>query len=209
MRTGLKLLLIGGLLVALMVPILSLRGLVWERQQRGLEAAADIARSSSRDQHLVGPLLLVEAEETVRRTRSMRDGDGPAEVFHEEVRQRRQRLVAPEILEMDNRLTARERRRGLFGALLYTDQVNAKARFAMPAPPPLEGDLVAHRWLGAAVVMGVGDARGIQRLNLAVDGRELRVEPGSRVGFIAEGVHAPLDVSALRAGQAIEVRIEA
>ena len=66
MRTGLKLFLIGGLLVALMLPILSLRGLVWERQQRGLEAAADIARSSSRDQHLVGPLLLIESEETVQ-----------------------------------------------------------------------------------------------------------------------------------------------
>ena len=208
MRTGLKLFLIGGLLVVLLVPIFFLRGLVWERQQRGLEAAADIARSSSRDQHLVGPLLLIEAEETIRRTRSMREGDGPAEVFHEEVRQRRQRLVAPEILEIDNSLTARERRRGLFGALLYTDQLNVKARFAMPAPPPIEGDLIAHRWLGAAVVMGVGDARGIQRLSLMVDGNELRVEPGSRVGFIAEGVHAPLDVSNRQAGQAIEVRID-
>ena len=58
MRTGLKLLTIGGLLIVLMIPILSLRGLVWERQQRGGEAAEDIARSSSRAQTLVGPLLV-------------------------------------------------------------------------------------------------------------------------------------------------------
>lgn len=209
MRTGLKLFLIGGLLVALMLPILSLRGLVWERQQRGLEAAADIARSSSRDQHLVGPLLLIESEETVQRTRSMHDGDAAAEVFHEEVRRRRQQLIAPDVLEMDNVLSARERRRGLFGALIYTDQLAVKARFAMPAPPPIEGDLIAHRWLGAALVMGVGDARGIQRLSVMVDGNELRVEPGSRVGFIAEGVHAPLEISGRQSGRHMEVRIDA
>lgn len=209
MRAGLKLLLIGGLLLILLIPILSLRGLVWERQQRGLEAAADIARSSSRDQHLVGPLLLIDAEETVRRTRSVRDGDGPVEVIREDVKQRRQHLVAPETLEIDNNLTARERRRGLFGALLYTDQLSASAHFVIPAPPPIEGDVIAHRWLSAAVVIGVGDARGIQRMNLRVDGRELRVEPGSRIGFLSEGVHAVLDVASLRAGQGMEVQIEA
>ncbi|MCX7557236.1 cell envelope integrity protein CreD [Xanthomonadaceae bacterium JHOS43] len=209
MRTGLKLVLIGALLVALMVPMLMLRGLVWERQQRGLEAAADIARSGSREQHLVGPLLLVDAEETLRRTRTMREGDGPVDVFHEDVRQRRQHLIAPDTLTIDNRLTAHERRRGLFGVQIYTDQLNAGARFTLPAPPPIEGERIAHRWLGAALIVGVGDARGIQRLNLRVDGREQRVEPGSRIGFLAEGVHAPLDVSMLLAGQAMEVEIDA
>ena len=48
-------------IVLLLIPLAMLGGLVEERQARGQEVAADIARSSAGPQDLVGPLLLVEA----------------------------------------------------------------------------------------------------------------------------------------------------
>ncbi len=63
-RFGLKLLLIGALILVLMVPMLLLRGLVLERQQRGRQATEEIAASSARAQTIVGPLLLLEGERT-------------------------------------------------------------------------------------------------------------------------------------------------
>ena len=43
MKPLLKILLIGGLLLLLAVPVMMLQGLVWERQQRGYQVAEDIA----------------------------------------------------------------------------------------------------------------------------------------------------------------------
>lgn len=209
MRSVLKLALIGVILVVLMVPLLMLNGLVHERQERGREVAEEIARASSRAQHLVGPLLLLEAEETRLRGRKLRREGQEEELRFEEVRQKTQRLLAPETLSLDNRLASRERRRGLFGALLYTDRMALSARFTLPDSPAIEGELVAHRWLAATLVLGVGDARGIQQIAVRVNGSERRVEPGSRLAFLAEGVHVPLGPEFGSEGGELEVGLEA
>ncbi|MEZ5543736.1 MAG: cell envelope integrity protein CreD [Lysobacteraceae bacterium] len=208
MRTGLKLLMIGGLLIVLMIPILSLRGLVWERQERGREAAEDIARSSSRAQTLIGPLLLLDSEETLRRSREIRRESGNENVV-EEVKLRRQIVVPAEMLELDNTLATRERRRGLFAVPLYLDELTATARFTMPEAPPSEGERIAQRWVGAALVFGLGDARGIQSFTVSVDGTQQRVEPGSPLAWLGDSVQVPLDAASLHSGRAIDVRLAA
>lgn len=208
MRTGLKLLMIGGLLIVLMIPILSLRGLVWERQERGREAAEDIARSSSRAQTLVGPLLVLDLEENLRRSREIRSASGSENVV-EEAKVRRQVVVSADSLRLVNRLATQERRRGLFSVPLYLDELEAEARFTMPEPPPSEGERVAQRWVGAALVFGLGDARGIQDFTVAVDGGEQRVEPGSPLAWLGDSVQVALEPMQLQTGQAIEVRLAA
>ncbi len=209
MRAFLKLALIGVILVGLLIPILMLNGLVHERQARGREVAEDIARASSRPQHLIGPLLLIEAEETLLRERRLRQGGQGEEVRQEQAKVKSHRLVAPEKLLIDNRLSGRERRRGLFGALLYTDQVKLAASFTWPDAPPLEGERIAHRWLGASLVFGVGDARGIQRISVRLNGAEQRVEPGSPLAFIKEGVHVPLDDGSWAGGTVLDLALDA
>jgi inner membrane protein len=208
MRAGFKLVLIGVLLIVLMVPILLLRGLVQERQMRGMEVADDIARSSSRAQDISGPLLLIEAEERLRQQREVHT-DGRRETVIEELTVKREVLLAPETLEMDNVLTAHERRRGLFGALIYRNRMTLQARFLPPATPPLEGERIGYRVTGARLIIGVGDSRGIQALALTLDGKPLRVEPGSTLAWLAEGVNAPLQESLWQAGRAFSVTMEA
>lgn len=208
MRTGLKLLTIGGLLIVLMIPILSLRGLVWERQQRGGEAAEDIARSSSRAQTLVGPLLVLESEDTLRRSREFRNVNGNENVV-EEVKVRRQMVVPADSLRLSNRLATQERRRGLFSVPLYLDELEAEVRFTMPEPPPAEGERVAQRWVSAALVFGLGDARGIQSFSVTVGDAERRVEPGSPLAWLGDSVQVPIEVAQLHAGKTIEMRLSA
>ena len=209
MRAFLKLLLNGAVLIGLLIPIFLLKGLVYERQERGREVAEEIARASSRAQDLVGPLLVVSWEETLRRERRVRQNGKEEEVRQELTRVRVRRLFAPETLEIDNRLSTRERHRGLFGALVYTDQLGMKARFALPDLPPVEGERIASRWLSAALVLGVGDARGIQRIGVRVDGNEQRVEPGSTLGFVAEGVNVPVSTAGWISGGALALELDA
>ena len=209
MRAFLKLALIGVILIGLLVPVFMLKGLVYERQARGREAAEDIARASSRAQHLIGPLLLIEAEETLLRERRLRQAGQGEDVRQEQVRVKSHRLIAPETLTIDNRLGTRERRRGLFGALVYTDHIDLKAQFALPDAPPIEGERIGHRWLSASLVLGVGDARGIQRIRVRVNGAERRVEPGSLLGFVKEGVHVALEAGSWAAGAPLDLALDA
>ncbi|MBS7457765.1 cell envelope integrity protein CreD [Coralloluteibacterium stylophorae] len=199
MRVMLKLLMIGALVLVLAIPLLLMRGLVHERQARGAEAAAEIARASSRPQRLVGPYLLIEAERVVRarhaegRGRDAGEGGTLRETVYE--------LVLPETLVADSTLTTETRRRGLFTVPLYRDALTLEAVFAVPPDPAPEGEVLSYRRTGARLGLGLGDARGIRGIDLEVDGRALQVEPGSGQAWLAEGVHARLPAAALAGGR--------
>ncbi|MFC4729316.1 cell envelope integrity protein CreD [Coralloluteibacterium thermophilus] len=193
MRAMLKLLVIGSLILVLTLPLLLMRGLVHERQARGAEAAAEIARASSRAQRVVGPYLLIEAERVVRVPRGAAAGDAP-------VRETVRELVLPETLVADSTLTTEVRRRGLFGVPLYRDALDLQARFVVPPPPVPQGEVLSYRRTGAVLGLGLGDTRGIRSIDLRVDGRALQVEPGSEQAWLMDGVHARLEPAALDGG---------
>ena len=106
--------------------------------------------------------------------------------------QARRTLVAPAILKLEGSLKSEVRRRGLFSATLYHSTLTAQARLAMPAPPALNSELVAYRVTSVRLEMGLGDTRGVERLDVRIDGRELPAEPGSVLPWLGEAVHVSL-----------------
>jgi inner membrane protein len=190
MKPVLKLILIGVLLLLLGVPIARLQGLVAERQQRGREVAADIAASSSRAQAVVGPLLRVEIERTVRRVR-MVEVDGQPQTREELEREREVRLLTPAVLEVTGTLGSERRRRGLFEALVYLADLDVGARFAPLVLAPRE-DVVAQRVVDAALVVAVDDPRGLRAVQARLDGAPLAAQPGSGLDWQPSGFRLPL-----------------
>jgi len=193
MRLGLKLLLVGFLMLLLCIPLGYLRFLVEERQVRGDEVAAEIARASAGEQHIVGPLLLVEAEKTTEHKRVVtRDGH-----MGEEIEQQRETvhyLVAPDTLDIANTLRSESRGRSLFQVLLFHDAMRLSGQIRHRLPASDGGTL---RPVRAWLVLGLGDNRGVRTLDLGVNGRAIAAEPGSRVGWLSEGLHVPLALSEL------------
>ena len=201
-----KLLLIGLLLLLLALPIGMLQGLVGERQQRGREVAEDIARSSSRAQTLVGPLLVVEVERARRRVRMVGEPDALRSV-EEIVRERELQLHTPASLRSDGELSSERRRRGLFEALVYHAELDIAATFAPVRLPTDPGsDVVEQRIVSASLAMAVGDARGIRAATVRLDGAALTPEPGSGLAWQPPGLHAPLDPA--RIGAPLEVTLD-
>jgi inner membrane protein len=204
MRIGLKLLLVGAMLVALMVPIALLHGLVEERQQRGREVASEIAAASAGEQRVVGPLLLVEARRDVLKRRTV-ERDGQLQEQVETVSETFHYLLPPETLAIDNVLRTERRGRSLFSVPLYHDdlRLSGTVRHVLPAhggvaPVPLRA------WL----VLGLGDNRGLRTLDLAVDGRRLGAEPGTRMPWLPEGLHVPVPLASLARPIAFDWKIE-
>ncbi|WP_146906978.1 inner membrane CreD family protein [Arenimonas daejeonensis] len=193
MRIGLKLGLVGFLLLLLLVPLAMLDGLVSERQMRGAEVALDIARSSAGPQDLVGPLLLVEAQKITEKKRVVsRDGHLSQET--ERASETVHYLISPATLAVDNRLRFERRGRSLFTVPLYHGALNIKGQFTHHLPPVDEGQL---RPLRAWLVLGLGDNRGVRSLAIKLDGRPVGADPGTRIGWLPEGLSAPVPLAAL------------
>src|SRR3546814_9733150 len=178
MRYGWKVLVIGVLTLLLLIPLLMLRGLVQERQQRAAQVRAEIAGSSSREQRLVGPLLRVQIEEVVRVRRKV-VVDGVEREAVEDVRRVDVRVIAPERLAMSNTLRPETRHRGLFSAMLYHDAAELTAAFVWPAPLALDEQRLSSTPVAADFVLGLGDNRGIGHIAQAGEGEDLAVEPGT------------------------------
>ena len=205
MRIGAKLALVGVLLLMLLVPLALLDGLVSERQARGQAVAQDIALSTSGPQQLVGPLLLVEARQLTERRRVVTE----AGVSREETEQASRTvhyLISPTRLAVDNRLRIEQRGRSLFSVPLFHGALSLAGEFRHQAPALEEGGRLqpVRAWL----VVGVGDNRGVQAMTLKVNGRAVTAEPGTRVGWLPEGLHAAVPLAALAGPLAFEVALD-
>ncbi|MFY2763314.1 cell envelope integrity protein CreD [Arenimonas sp. MALMAid1274] len=205
MRIGGKLLLVGVMLLLLLVPLALLGGLVSERQLRGQEVAADIARSSAGPQDVVGPLLLVEATKASQRRRIVSEGglmreeteDSLETVFY---------LVSPDTLAVNNRLRIEQRGRSLFKVPLFHDALRLSGQFRHTLPA--SGQASPLKPVRAWLVLGLGDNRGVRALRLKLDGRPVSAEPGTRVGWLPEGLHAPVPLDSLDRPLAFDLEVD-
>lgn len=205
MRIGWKLALVGLMLLLLLIPLGLLDSLVAERQARGQEVAREIAQSSSGPQQVVGPLLLVEAHKLTERRRVVTEGG----VMREETEQASETvhyLVSPTKLAVDSRLRIERRGRSLFTVPLFHGALSLAGEFRHEVHALEDGSRLkpVRAWL----VVGLGDNRGVQAMTLTVNGRPVTAEPGTRVGWLPEGLNAPVPLAALDQPFAFDVALD-
>src|SRR5688572_16633701 len=194
MRLAFKMLLVLGMTLAILVPLMMIRGTIEERQAYRVQAVDSIARSYAGAQAFVGPVLVVpyvdtvevdekDAQGVVRKV--LREQDGHWTFF-------------PETLDVGGELKPGTRRRGLHEVRVYEWQGHAAARFDVVVPVDADASRprrVERPWLA----YGIADVRGLvgsPRLRIAGVNTALEQGLGSRDG---SGVHARL--AAPRAGQ--------
>jgi inner membrane protein len=182
-----------GLLVALLILALSTIGrLVVERQARRDGVIQDIARSSSGEQLLTGPILIVPYEKTVREWRE--NDRGERHVEEHEVSG--QLHLLPESFRLEGDMRTELRARGIYQARLYHARLRIRAEFGVPLHYGVSTDLAAYRFGQPFIALGLSDIRGIESpLTATVDDAPLRLLPGTGTDLLKGGLHAP--VSAL------------
>ena len=182
-----------GLLIALLILALSGIGrVVAERQARRDSVVQDIAQSSSGEQQLTGPILIVPYEKTVREWRENDRGDRHLE----EHRLTGQLHFLPEALQLEGNVRTERRARGIYEARLYHANLGIKAAFAVPLHYGVESDFAAYRFSTPFIALGVTDIRGIESpLRATLDDMPLPLLPGTGTARLAGGLHA--DVSSI------------
>ncbi len=186
-----KLALISGLIVMLMIPIGLIDGVVRDRTDYRHQARADIERSWTGPQRVIGPLLVLPFREETQR-----------EVWDEALQRNRtvtQRethhlLVLPETLHINGDIRTEERRRGLYKVPVYTSNLQVSGRFSNRQARQLEQDANGTiTWDTPYVTVLINDLRGvIKQPQLTWEGEQHAFESGSGLDTVALGMHAAL-----------------
>ena len=203
MRLGLKMLLVLAMTLAILVPLMMIRGIIHDRQAYRGQAVDSIARSYAGAQAFVGPVLVVPYDETVEVEE--KDAQG---VTHKVLRQQAGRWTFfPETLDVGGELKPGTRNRGLHEVRVYEWQGQASARFDVLVP--VDVDALRPRRIGRPwLSYGLADVRGLVGApRLRVDAANLALEQGlgSREGA---GVHARLAAPNAGARLAFDTRMD-
>lgn len=177
-KLGLKVAAVVLITLGLLIPLALIHGLIRERARYRAEARADIARSWTGAQNVVGPLLIFPLRSS----------------GSDEKKQDRQLLVLPETLEVRASLRTETRRRGLYAVPVYHTRLSISGEFDLSAVAPAGETSSTDLDLRLAfLALALSDNRGIVEqptLVWAGDGRELVA--GSMLEASGEGVHAPV-----------------
>lgn len=155
---GLKLLLIGFLTLALLIPLSMVESIINERSWRHKEVLSDIARQHGGEQRLVGPFLvapyMTENTVTIPATKTQPEQERL-------VRKEGYAVILPETLHVAAKLAHDMRERGVYSAPIYTASVDVAGAFVTPDLKATIPNLSSVQWGQAAIVMGLSDLTGL------------------------------------------------
>ncbi len=199
MKLMLKILLVLGLSLAILIPLLLIRGTIQDRQQHRASAVAQIARSEAGAQALSAPVLVVPWTQPIE----VEEKDAQGQIVRRVQRSSGQWEFFPQTSTFTAKMAPYSRRLGLHEIRMYAlaGQLSAEFEVAIPA----DANPALPRTIGRPYLSyGIADVRGLRGApQLRVDGAAvvLQQSAGEERG---SGVHAELP--RLQAGTTLRLR---
>ena len=178
-----KMIVTGLLILALGIPLMMVRGQIWERKQRRDSVVSEVSSTWGNAQTLGGPVLTVPYQ--------VHSTDDKGKVVHTSTYLA---WFLPETLKVDGRLFPELRRRGIFEVPVYRADLHVSGIFQRPSFAEWEIPAKDILWDKAWLSIGVPDMRGIRRnVRLVWAGRGLQFAPGGGVtGLWSTGLRVPV-----------------
>ena len=180
-----------GLIILLMIALEMISGIISERTRFRNDARFSIAKSWTGEQKIIGPILVIPYQETVKST--TRNKESKEEVIH--TRQvRRKIFLMPDDLDINSTANTEMRSRGMYKVPVYTAQLQFQGHFS--------NKLLIARLRENKNIVSIGqpylsviitDIRGIpSRPYLVWNQEETRFLSGSQLNGTSQGMHAVL-----------------
>jgi len=176
---GIKLLLASLIGFVLMVPLLLVYALVYDRQSQSETAQNSINSGWGGDQVIAGPVIVVPFRTSQTQNVEV-DGKTSTRVVEVE----KYLYISPTENKVTTAVKPEERRKSIYSSVLYEAQVTGAAKFELPADLPRFG-VTRERllWDRAELRMGASDSRGLTKGGtLKANGTALEVQPGKGPG---------------------------
>lgn len=192
-----KLLVVGAISVALLVPLAMIQSVVAERASRRQEAVASVQASFAGAQTIVVPFIVWPYREEWEETVAELDNREKRKVQR---REERQLTVFADLAELDaSTKVSLDRYRGLHQVRTYAADINLALAFTLPdrrqvEPQRRDGRLI---WEQPYLVLGLTDLRGLRGgTRIDVEGTQLELTQGTRSAIAGNGIHAILPPAA-------------
>ncbi|WP_397604619.1 cell envelope integrity protein CreD [Sphingorhabdus sp.] len=179
---GWKLFFAGIIGIVLVIPLMMVYALVWDRQEQSNVAQNAIAAGWGGPQVVVGPVLVIPY--TVN---SVETVDENGRQTTRTLQLTKELFLSPETNTLSTNLKPDRKKKSIYESVLFVAENSGAARFALPADFARYG--IARDTLnlaGAELRFGISDARGLQAdSKVVVNGTSLELQPGK--GLAASG----------------------
>jgi inner membrane protein len=184
----LRMVAIGGLTFALLIPSFLVMGLISDREQTRNGAMADVSEKWGQQQTFTGPILTLPFKRAVRTEK----GDVRFIIEHAQ--------LLPESLAITTTASPDVRYRGIYEVVLYNAAASMRGTFSLDALAALNIKPEEVVWEEASLSLGISDLKGIKEaVTIEWDGKELSAEPGVSVGnALSSGINIKPTIMAER-----------
>lgn len=179
---GVKLAIAVLLALALMVPLLMVYTLVWDRQSQAETAQSAIGQGWGGSQTIAGPVVVIPYRATMAETVTENGRD-----VTRNVTRIRELFLSPLANQADVTIKPERRKKAIYETVVYESRIAGAARFTLPADLARYGVTRDMLLLDRAEVrLGISDARGlIDGNSLTVNGAAVALQPGK--GLLSTG----------------------
>ena len=198
---GWKLFFAGIIGIVLVIPLMIVYALVWDRQEQSNVAQNAIAAGWGGPQVVVGPVLVIPY--TVN---SVETVDENGRQTTRTLQLTKELFLSPETNTLSTNLKPDRKKKSIYESVLFVAENSGAARFALPADFARYG--IARDALnlaGAELRFGISDARGLQAdSKVVVNGTSLELQPGKGLAassgsgfftFVDWDASSPMEVS--------------
>jgi inner membrane protein len=207
--TGLavRAIIISCLILVMMLPIHMIQTLVEERMGYQYEVAGNLAAEWGQPQTLTGPILAVPFTITKQVTEkvpvTVPNSQNQENTIYREVSETRLAALTPKTLEVDGTISTEKRQRGIYSALVYSNELTVKGSFSLPSQEkfisafPLGQIKTTIHWSQAKVIVGLSNTkafRKVSQLNLGQSSYEFTPGTGDTEG-LPQGFSAAVDLT--------------
>jgi inner membrane protein len=185
-----KIFVIGLIILILLIPLLMVSGLVYERESRAAQVKREVAQQWGSSQAISGPFLVVPYVARVE----TRDGDKTVDKMIE-----RRALFLPEDLDLKAKAASQLLHRSIFDVNVYTTDLMIEGRFQAPGIAEVDANAVSVRWRDAILALGFSDLSGLK------ESAFLEIAGADKLSFLPSiglpgnqpnGIHVKLGTSA-------------
>jgi inner membrane protein len=164
---GARVVIIVVLTMLLLIPLLMIRELISERQQRRDTVASEISRNWGEKQVLIGPVLTIPFK-----FRTFNDQKEAVEYTYAA-------HFLPERLEINGNIVPEIRNRGIFDVIVYNSRLDVSASFNPPSFDDLDVNPEDVMWDKASLSFGISDMKGVRDpINFQWNDEQIEATPG-------------------------------
>ncbi|SHE28500.1 inner membrane protein [Bacteroides faecichinchillae] len=192
-----KILIIGGLVILLMIPMFMIENLITERGYTQENAINEVSEKWSLAQTISGPYLNIQYPVTT-------ENNEKKEVSIKDL------ILFPDELLIDGQLKTEILKRSLYEVNVYQSELTLKGSFSSEELIKSRIDMNNLKFDQAAICLNLTDMRGIsEQISITLDDSVYIFEPGmDNRGINNTGVHAIADLSALKTDKKLPYEIK-